>query len=188
MNVYDFDKTIYNGDSSTDFCLYNLRKYHRKNRKYVWGVIRVTLHHMGKGCSKTNEFKQEIYHFLETADDIDKDVEEFWELNRHKIASWYLEQKQSTDVIVSGSPNFLLEPIIHELGVSAIGTDIDKHTGQLHGENNVCANKVDTFKKAYPNAVIDEFYSDSDSDLPMARLAKKCYKVSKGSLSDWEIF
>lgn len=26
MNVYDFDKTIYNGDSTIDFYLYSLRK------------------------------------------------------------------------------------------------------------------------------------------------------------------
>ena len=40
----------------------------------------------------------------------------------------------------------------------------------------------------YPNGVIDEFYSDSDSDLPLARLAKVAYKVKRGGkLVKWDI-
>ena len=55
MNVYDFDGTIYNGDSTRDFVFYLIKKYPRMIRympafifaamKYRFGIISNTCHY-----------------------------------------------------------------------------------------------------------------------------------------------
>ena len=60
--------------------------------------------------------------------------------------------------------------------------------GDYIGENCYGEEKVNRFYKEYPNGVIDEFYSDSDSDLPLAKLAKVAYKVNrKGQVHKWNV-
>ena len=41
------------------------------------------------------------------------------------------------------------------------------------------------FYQKFPNGIIDEFYSDSYSDEPMAKLAKKSFIVSKDVIKKW---
>lgn len=52
MNVYDFDKTIYNGDSTRDFYLYSLIK-HPEMLKYVPNALTGAFsHYISKSCTK----------------------------------------------------------------------------------------------------------------------------------------
>ena len=37
----------------------------------------------------------------------------------------------------------------------------------------------------FPNGIIEEFYSDSYSDEPLAKIAKKSFLVSKNSVKKW---
>ena len=37
----------------------------------------------------------------------------------------------------------------------------------------------------FPNGIIDNFYSDSYSDTPLAKLANKAYIVKKNELKEW---
>ena len=53
------------------------------------------------------------------------------------------------------------------------------------GENCHDTEKVRRFRALYPDAEIDEFYSDSLSDSPLAELAGKAFLVKKGRLSEW---
>ena len=48
------------------------------------------------------------------------------------------------------------------------------------------AKVVSLLKELYPNAEIDEFYSDLYCDTPLARLAKKAYIVKGEKLSPWK--
>ena len=58
-------------------------------------------------------------------------------------------------------------------------------TGKFTGENCKGQEKVKRFRKKYGNAVIDDFYSDSLSDLPLARIAKRAFLVKKGKIREW---
>ena len=40
-------------------------------------------------------------------------------------------------------------------------------------------NKVKAFKERYPNAVVEEFYTDSYNDKPLMEISKKTYLVKK---------
>ena len=184
MNVYDFDKTIYEGDSTADFYLFSLKR-HKKIvtlAPSLFGAV-VRFYVFKKG-SKT-DFKQVMYRFLRFCD-IDRDVSDFWEINQKKIKKYYLEQKKSDDVIISASPEFLLEPIADKLGISALmASRVDKHTGIYDGVNCHGKEKVRRFYEKFPDGRIDEFYSDSYSDSPLAEIADKAYLVKKEELTEW---
>lgn len=182
MNAYDFDNTIYNGDSSIDFYLYCLLRHPKifvRLPKQIVGAIK----YLFGNCSKT-EFKQDFFAFLDKLDDVDADVEGFWDRNLKKIKAFYIEKKCDTDVVISASPRFLLEPVCNFMGVRLIATEMNKKTGVISGENCSGKEKVRRFILIYSNR-IDEFYSDSYSDAPMTFIAKKSFMVYGNNIKEW---
>lgn len=185
MNVYDFDDTIYKGDSTADFVKWCIKK-----------KPTLALHHIKTGTAfcaykakLTNKtyFKETMYGFLQHIPDIDGWVEEFWDEHISNIKSWYLDHHKSDDVIISASPEFLLSPICRRLGIeNLMASQVDKHTGFYLGINCFGAKKVHRFMEKF-NEDIDEFYSDSKSDEPLAKLAKVAYLVKDDILIPWKI-
>ncbi|MDD3920742.1 MAG: haloacid dehalogenase-like hydrolase [Eubacteriales bacterium] len=185
MNVYDFDGTIYRHDSTVEFYKYCvlLRPYLILLWPYQLVLaLLLLLHIIPFDC-----FKARFFVFLRFVKNVDGLVLRFWEkLGKKDLEAWYLKQKQPTDVIVSATPAFILEPICRELGVQRlIATRMDKHTGRMPGKNCKGAEKVPRFREHYPNNTVERFYSDSLSDAPMAKLANKSYFVKKGKVMDW---
>lgn len=185
MNVYDFDKTIYDGDSTRDFYCYSLFK-HPEMLKYVPNAVSGAFsHYISKSCTKT-QFKQKMYTFLQCAD-ARREVPVFWNGHMHKIKAWYLDQKKADDVIISASPRFLLEPVCELLGVRfLIASEVDPETGVYSGVNCHGREKVRRFYEVFPNGTIDAFYSDSQSDRPLRDLAKQGFLVKGEKLLDWD--
>lgn len=185
MNCYDFDQTIFYPDSSYCFVMYCLKKYPGAVLRAVPGAAWAGLKVLRKKA-RVKELKEKTFAFLPRLPDPDRAVRDFWEEHRGKIAPWYLAQKREDDLIISASPEFLLEPIARELGVGLIATRMDKRTGRIQGANCHDEEKVRRFVDAYPEGRIEEFYSDSLSDAPLARLAEKAFLVEKGqTLRPW---
>ena len=185
MNVFDFDGTIYHGDSSFDFFRFCLRKYPKTilnlPRCLFFGAL------YGLRIVKKITFKQKFFAMVKHIDDIDTAVERFWDEKEKKIHKWYLNMKAPTDVIISASPEFLLEPICKRLGVGKLmASRTDKHTGIFDGKNCHGEEKVVRFRSLFPNAEVNEFYSDLYCDTPMARIAKKAYIVKGEKLTPWK--
>ena len=139
-----------------------------------------------KSIDKT-KLKETFYRFLKVfkSGEIDLYVKEFWDtIGLNNIYSWYYEKKKSDDVIISASPRWLLTyPICIKLGVrNLICSEMDKKNGDYYGLNCYGEEKVNRFYKEYPNGIIDEFYSDSYSDKPLAKIAKKSFLVKKGGI------
>lgn len=187
LYLYDWDGTIYDGDSSLDFILYCIKK----NKKLIWFITKKITYffkYLFKFIDIT-KFKEEIFSFLKTIDDVDKFVEEFWEQNKHKIKKFYLDKKHDKDIIISASPEFLLKPICTELGVKElIASDVNKKTGKFGRPNCRGEEKVKIFKKKYPKTVIMEMYSDSLHDKPLLELAQKSYFVKKNKIIDYKSY
>lgn len=185
MNVFDFDGTIYDGDSETDFFFYCFSKYPRV-RKHIFPCMGYGILYFLHIVDKT-AFKQKFLSFVRYIDDIDGAVEKFWESHEKNIKKWYLEMKSETNVIISASPEFLLEPICKKLGAECLmATRSDKYTGIFDGLNCHGEEKVSRFYEKYPDGRIDEFYSDRYCDTPLAKLAKKAYIVKGEKLSSWK--
>ncbi len=185
MNVYDFDGTLFFPDSSYCFVVYCLRHYPRAVLPSLPGAALLGAKHLLNQI-ETKELKEQIFSFLSRLDDVDRIVAEFWQENEGRIVSWYLEQKQEDDVILSASPEFLLRPITEKLGVHLICTRMDRHTGLIIGNNCHDAEKVCRFLKEYPGVQPDAFYSDSLSDSPMAWYSQSAWLVkSEAEMVPW---
>lgn len=185
MNVYDFDKTIYDGDSTADFYLFSIKK-HKKilllSPSLFCAFIKFYVFRSG---SKT-EFKEKMYRFLKYCN-IPSDVNEFWNINKHKIKDYYLKNQQADDVIISASPEFLLTPICKQLEIKyLIASVVDSTTGRYSGINCHGAEKVRRFYEEFGDRKINEFYSDSYSDSPLANIATKAFIVKGNEIKDWE--
>ncbi|MEE0264705.1 MAG: haloacid dehalogenase-like hydrolase, partial [Acutalibacteraceae bacterium] len=89
--------------------------------------------------------------------------------------------------IISASPEFLLELPCQMLGIKYLmASRVDPKTGKYTGENCHGEEKVRRLYEKYPkDTVIEEFYSDSYSDTPLAKLAKKSFMVKGDDISDW---
>lgn len=184
MNVYDFDKTVYAGDSTVDFISWCIRKKPSLALRLLPGTAAFG-GYLLKQCSKTY-FKEKFYRFLCGVPDVEKWVEEFWNEHEDRVKDWYLERRREDDVIISASPEFLLRPICQRLGVTnLLASRVDPDTGMYYGQNCFGDEKVRRFKKNFDGEV-DEFYSDSLSDAPMANIAKKAYLVDDDIIIPWE--
>ena len=131
------------------------------------------------------EWKERFFSFLNYVPADEALVGSFWETHSKRIKKWYLDQKQDSDVIISASPVFLLEPVSRRLGVTLIATEVDPGTGRFSGRNCSGKEKVRRFRQVYPDGRIDEFYSDSKKDLPMAGLATRAYFVRGNTIRPW---
>ncbi|MBQ2697010.1 MAG: haloacid dehalogenase-like hydrolase, partial [Clostridia bacterium] len=135
MNCYDFDKTIYKSDSSTDFyrfCLCRYKKMFFRLPRQIWAFFR---HYILHSITKT-QMKEIFYEYFQDIPDMDKALSVFWEKNIHKVKDFYTAQQKTDDVIISASPEFFLEPACKRLGIShLIASPVDPKTGKHSGEN-----------------------------------------------------
>ena len=184
MNVYDFDQTIFYPDSSYLFVKYCLRRYPRAVLRSLPGTCLEGVKNL-LGLSQTRELKQQVFSFLKRLDDVDRIVGEFWESNWDKIEAWYLRQAREDDLIISASPEFLLRPAAERLGVALIATRMDRHTGEILGNNCHDEEKVTRFIAAYGEEKPERFYSDSLSDSPMSWISREAFLVDRGKLNPW---
>lgn len=183
INVYDFDKTIYDGDSTLNFYKFCLKRYPTIALRWPQLAFYGALFFI-KAISKT-AFKEKMYRFLQTVPDVDKAVSDFWIYEKSHIKDWYLEQKNELDIISSASPEFLLKPICSELGVRLIASVVNPRTGVYTGLNNYGKEKVSRLKEEYPDVIIQNFYSDSLSDTPLAEISENAYIVKGNIISAW---
>lgn len=184
MNVYDFDKTIYNGDSTYDFYIYSLT-HHPKVlltvHKALFGAIK---HYVFHKCTKT-EFKEQMYTFLKYAN-AKQEVARFWDKKQHKIKKLYYNLKQDDDVIISASPTFLLEEICKRQNIKyLIASNVDINTGKYDGINCYGDEKVKRFYEVFSDGKINDFYSDSYSDSPLAKISQRAFLVTKENVTPW---
>ncbi len=184
MNVFDFDKTIYDGDSSIDFFLFCLKQDFRLIRFIPIQSVSLILY-IFRIISK-EQLKSHYFSFFKGLRNIDKLVVLFWNNNEKKIKEWYKKRQTPDDCIISASPKFLLKEICRRLQINhLIATDVDKLTGRLIGKNCYAENKILFFKKDYPDIQIEAFFSDSKSDFPIAQLAKHAYIIRKNNITEW---
>lgn len=182
MNVYDFDGTLYQGDSSVDFIKYCLLTY-PKCRKAFPKMLKGLVLFKAKRIS-TRQFKEIFFSCVSylTKDELLIVVDDFWEAHKDRIVLWYECKHKKDDLIISASPEFLLNPIATYLNVyNVIGTKINPHTGLIDGYNCKGIEKVRRFELDFPGHQIEEFYSDSFSD---EHLAKKLLELFMLEMED----
>ncbi len=186
MNVYDFDQTIFHPDSSVCFIRYCIRHYTPAFTGSIPRVLFRTAEYLFCGRKDATRLKESLFSFLNRIDNIDYLVQEFWKTHKNQLAPWYLSQKKGDDVIISASPDFLLNPLAQQLGVKLIATKMNPYNGKIAGKNCHDHEKVRRFLEQYPADAVDEFYSDSLCDTPMAKIARKAFLVHGNDRTPWK--
>jgi HAD superfamily phosphoserine phosphatase-like hydrolase len=184
MNVYDFDNTIYRGDSTVGLIFYCWRVRPKSllnlPRTAVLGLL-YAVHILPKLT-----FKENLYHMFSYIPDMEKVVDAYVSSHLDHIKPWYLQQQEPDDLIISASPEFLVKAFAGKIGIQhVIASKVDIHTGRYSGLNCHGEEKVAQFYRLYPAGRISRFYSDSRSDLPLARLAEEAFLVHGDQRTDW---
>jgi len=184
MNVYDFDNTILKGDSTVLFFCYCL-VHHPKIWLDAPGQVVNAIAYL-TGRKEKLAFKERMFRFLQYVDDVDGALEKFWACNIKRVKNWYREVHKPDDVVISASPEFLVRPACEKLGILYImGSPVDKKTGRYSGLNCHGAEKVARFRQVFPEGHIQDFFSDSYSDSPLAEIADHAWMVKDDQLLPW---
>ncbi len=182
VDIYDFDGTLYPGDSATAYWLYCLRRQ-PKILKHLPRQIGGVLRFFCKKCT-LSEMKETFFCFVRSIN-AERLAEEFWAKHRKKIFPWFQPQKNdAVTVVCSASPEFEILPVLRAMGVQyVIATQIDPKTGRLLGENCKGAQKVERLRAALGDCEYRRAYSDNiRTDAPMLSLAKERYQIKKGNI------
>ena len=180
MNAYDFDNTIYSGESIFDFfkfCLTKDVKLFLYFPKALFRLIEYKLNILSiDKLYKTAE--QIINSFMKRNQyKIDELVSEFWNKNRDKLKPNFLKMLKPDDLIITGCPSFLINYVKDELNVdNIISSEYNFETNKIE---YICLgeNKVKAFNQKFKDVKIDKFYTDSLADIPFMEYANEVYLV-----------
>ena len=199
LSVYDFDKTIYNGETLNDFYRFYLIKKPWKIYTVIFQLWYFLLYVLK--IINLEKLKENFLRFLdgENTGELKKLIREFWEKTESKINLWVkdeiLKNKKETEILVaiSASPTFLIIDRLKLMGFDVvIGTDFLFESTKFHSHitSKNCKNyeKVKRLDKwAEDNNIqydIVNFYSDSIADKPLFDLAEHKYWIKKGILKN----
>ena len=199
LSVYDFDKTIYNGETLNDFYRFYLIKKPWKIYTVIFQLWYFLLYVLK--IISLEKLKENFLRFLngENTGELKKLIREFWEKKESKINLWVkdeiLKNKKETEILVaiSASPTFLIIDRLKLMGFDVvIGTDFLFESTKFHSHitSKNCKNyeKVKRLDKwAEDNNIqydIVNFYSDSIADKPLFDLAEHKYWIKKGILKN----
>jgi len=186
MNVYDFDNTIYRGESTLDYYFFCV-KHHPSLIRFVFIVLVKLVKY--KMCLISEEelmgiCEKYVFSFLKDCPDSLELAEKFWEKNARKIKPFYAKLHKDDDVIISASFGFMLRPVMKNIGVkNLLCSEVNLETGEIE---RLCfrKNKRTLFESVY-SSEIESFYTDSLNDMPLMRLAKTAYLVKGEKIEKW---
>ncbi|MDO5089564.1 MAG: HAD-IB family phosphatase [Leptotrichiaceae bacterium] len=195
--VYDFDKTIYGGESGTNFFTYYFKRYPVKALLFFLLYLRYVFLYLIK-IIDLKKLKEKFYVFLEnhSTKEIQEIIDGFWTVYSDKIYKWteneLKKNREEAELVIvsSATPLFLIEKFLLSSGYDVIfGTDFRKgkngeFIAEISGENNKGVEKVKKLDKWAKENNIDykivKFYSDSLADKPLYDISEKKYWIKKG--------
>lgn len=191
MNVYDWDKTIYDGDSTFGFM-----RYLWCHRPKTWLNLPRTAFYGALyrlGMVEKQVFKENLFRAFRYVNDMEEVTSKFVVSHLNRVKKWYIEQRGPNDVIITASPEFLVDTFgaymrslrMAERKMKVAGSPVDMHTGKYTGKNCDGEQKVRIFKLRWASRKIEKFYSDSLSDTPLAKLAEQAYLVKGDRIMNW---
>lgn len=183
IDVYDFDGTIYDGDSTADFALFCLRRHPGVllgMPRFICAAVKLALGRIG-----LTKFKSVLFGEMAKRFSLEAEAEVFWkqEKTRAKLGKWYASTPRDLPIVIaSASPEFELQHAAKLLGVPRlIGTRCDAATGALIGLNCKGEEKLRRIGEAVGAFEIRAMYTDSvKADGPLLAVAREGYIVTHG--------
>ena len=179
IDIYDFDKTIIPFDSGAKFIAFCMTRY-------PWCIIALPRMAIGFLLCKMHiipfeKMKSNLFHFQYL---VPKNaVKRFWDKYEKSAHSWFNERKRYS-VVISASPDFLLNEISERLKFDKLICTKFTPKGKMISPNCRDEEKVRRlFDELDKNDIeIIDVYSDSYShDKPIFSLATgQCYHIENG--------
>ena len=166
MNIYDFDGTIYDGDSTKDIIRYGFKRHPFKVLKCLRNARRRNRDFLG-GLATFEQVKEDLLAFIFQIQNYPKFVNDFVDSHMKKIKPLYKSRHTDNDVIASASFDLWVNLFARKLGVrNVIATRVDT-AGKILGINCKGDEKLRRIREALPNIPIDNAYADSQVDEPL---------------------
>lgn len=186
MNIYDFDDTIFDGDSSVRFIKYSFIHHPFLVTFSIIKSLKEVIKYIFKR-SDVGSIKSVMFSFVKYIENLDEYMNDYVLKNQSRIKKFYLEQKRNDDVIISASFDFIVRPFCEKLGIKhIIATKYDTKKGCIIGNNCKGKEKIRRFNEIFKNKKVTKAYSDSLSDIPMFEIAKQAYLVKGENLISYK--
>ena len=186
IDVYDFDGTIYDGDSTVDFVRFCLRRH----PSMITGLPKVIAAAMKISRSGLTQFKSVLFGEMAKRFSLEKEAALFWqsEKTRSKLGAWFQSRPRDLPIVIaSASPEFELQYAAEILGVQTlIGTRCDAQTGKLIGKNCKGEEKLRRIEEAVGKFEIRAMYTDdAKADGALLACAEEGYILTHGKLASY---
>ena len=186
IDVYDFDGTLYDGDSTADYVLFCLRR-HPSLALALPRVIVAAARLVARRIGLT-EFKSALFGAMARRVDLEAEAERFWNDARtqKKLGAWFKGTPRDLPIVIaSASPEFELRHAAAILGVGTlIGTRCERGTGRLIGRNCKGEEKIGRIREAVGDFTVRAMYTDdAKADAPLLAMARERYLVKHGKVS-----
>lgn len=182
MKAFDFDNTIYRGESSIDLAVYMIRT----NKKIILylpmiftNLVKYKLCMIGRKEMEIilNDFCQAVMGDKDEAAEI---IDRFWRTHAHKLNRRILKLIRPEDIIITAGPDILINGIRNRLHTDhIISSEVDLDSGRFT-YLNFKDNKVKRYKEIYGDTPIDVFYTDSYNDRALMEISNQVFLVKKG--------
>lgn len=180
VDAYDFDRTLVPFDSGSRYMLYCFARY-----PYLWLFLPLYALAGLLFCMRVlslSALKRRAFFFIRLIP-LEKTVKGFWDRHEKKVFDWARpENRERNAVVISASPDFLLEEIAKRLKIyRLIATRHDRKTGVMLGNNCNGAEKARRFRAEFgENIVVKNAYTDNAKlDRPMLMLGENRYRVMR---------
>lgn len=182
--VFDFDNTLYRGESAVDFALFMIRSKRKIILwlpKIFWNLLKYKL------CLvKQDDMEVQIDRFLQSClpepEDLRLLVRRFWKSHIRKLDSGIIGRIKPEDAIVTAGPAFLLLPVRKQLGTANLLCSEVDLTRKRVLYLNFSDHKVQRYRERFGQTPVEAFYTDSYNDRAMMQIAEKVYLVRKGNV------
>lgn len=187
VDIYDFDKTVVPFDSALKywgFCMvHNPWIILLLPFQFIWGMMMLTHIISVRTCKKV------AFLYIRLINN-EKNVKKYWDKYEKYVYDWFKpENRKRTTVLISASPDFLIEEIARRMNVDyVICTTHDRKHGIMRSEVCRHAEKVRRFREVLPDAEVMDVYSDSiKSDRYIFALGKHDFLVTKGKIEEFNL-
>lgn len=181
MNIYDFDDTIYNGDTNRDILMYGFKKHPFLVLKALKKAKKLQKDYK-RGVIEFERVKEAMLSFIFKVKNYPKFINDFVDSHMKNIKPWYISRRTQNDIVISASYELWIMQFCKRLGIRYVIATKTDSDGRIIGKNCKGAEKLKRLASVIPNAVIVSAYSDSSCDIPILESARTAYVVEGNKL------
>lgn len=181
MNIYDFDDTIYNGDTNRDILMYGFKKHPFLVLKAIKKAKKLQKDYK-RGVIEFERVKEAMLSFIFEIKNYPKFINDFVDSHMKNIKPWYISRRTQNDIVISASYELWIMQFCKRLGIRYVIATKTDSDGRIIGKNCKGAEKLKRLASVIPNAVIVSAYSDSSCDIPILESARTAYVVEGNKL------